>query len=242
MFQPAGTRTILRPSARTEANHDLGLSDQRGFAFVCTGSCSPSAILAMMISEPGRIERRQINPIQRFVKVKGIRNPDSIKQRLADLREVGRARVRQRESCWRPQSNDRGGWVLRSRLTIRIPMRLQRRGVGKLIMAPEGMAMPMPKPRRDETLIKVLVKAHRWRRRIESGQAKSITDLAEQEVVTDAYVCWLLPLTCLAPAIVKAILDGRQPRELKLGQSWETGRWCGRSSGRSGCFFGRLVA
>jgi hypothetical protein len=38
-----------------------------------------------------------------------------------------------------------------------------------------------------------------WWRRIESGQAKSITDLAEQEGVTDAYVCRLLPLTCLAP-------------------------------------------
>jgi hypothetical protein len=48
------------------------------------------------------------------------------------------------------------------------------------------------------------VKAHRWRRRIESGQAKSITDLAEHEGVTVAYVCRLLPLTCLAPNIVEA--------------------------------------
>jgi hypothetical protein len=101
-------------------------------------------------------------------------------------------------------------------LTIRIPMRLQRRGGRKLIMTPEGVAAPARKPSRDETLVKALVRAHRWRRRIESGQAKSITDLAEQEGVTDAYVCRLLPLTCLAPDIVEAILDGRQPRELKL--------------------------
>jgi hypothetical protein len=65
-------------------------------------------------------------------------------------------------------------------------------------------------------LIKALVHARRWRRRIESGQAKSITDLAEQEGVTNAYVCRLLPLTCLAPDIVEAILDGRQPRGVKL--------------------------
>ena len=51
---------------------------------------------------------------------------------------------------------------------------------------------------------------------IESAQAKSITDLAEQEGVTDAYVCRLLPLTCLAPDIVEAILDGRQPKGLRL--------------------------
>jgi hypothetical protein len=72
------------------------------------------------------------------------------------------------------------------------------------------------KPSRDETLVKALVRAHRWRRRIESGQAKSITDLAEQEGVTVAYVCRLLPLTCLAPDIVEAILDGRQPKGLRL--------------------------
>ena len=64
-------------------------------------------------------------------------------------------------------------------LTIRIPMQLQRRGGRKLIMTPEGAAVPTPKPRRDETLVKALVRAHRWRRRIESGRAKSITDLAD---------------------------------------------------------------
>ena len=103
-------------------------------------------------------------------------------------------------------------------LTIRIPIRLQRRGGRKLIMAPEGVAMPTPKPRRDQTLVKALVRAQRWRRRIESGQAKSITDLAEQEGVTVAYVCRLLPLTCLAPDIVEPILDGRQPKGLRLAE------------------------
>jgi hypothetical protein len=99
-----------------------------------------------------------------------------------------------------------------------IPMRLQRRGGRKLIATPEGAAGSMRKPRRDETLIKALVRGHRWRRKIESGHAKSITDLAEQEAVTDAYVCRLLPLTCLAPDIVESILDGRQPKELRLAE------------------------
>jgi hypothetical protein len=103
-------------------------------------------------------------------------------------------------------------------LTIHIPMRLQRQGGRKLIMTPEGAAIPTPKPRRNDTLIKALVRAHRWRRRIESGQAKSITALAEQDGITDAYVCRLLPLTCLAPDIVEAILDGRQPKGLRLAE------------------------
>jgi hypothetical protein len=103
-------------------------------------------------------------------------------------------------------------------LTIRIPIRLQRRGGRKLIATPEGVAVPARKPSRDDTLIKALVRAHRWRRRIESGKAKSITDLAEQEGVTVAFVCRLLPLTCLAPDMVETILDGRQPKGLRLAE------------------------
>lgn len=101
-------------------------------------------------------------------------------------------------------------------VTVRIPMRLERRGGRKLIIAPDGSAPAPAKPERDETMIRALVKAHRWRRRIENGRAKSITDLAAQEGVTDAYVCRLLPLTCLAPDVVEAILDGRQPKGLRL--------------------------
>ena len=121
-------------------------------------------------------------------------------------------------------------------------MRPQRRGGRELIVTPEG-AVPTPKPRPDETLIKALVKAHRWRRRIESGQARSITDLAEQEGVTDAYVCRLLPLTCLAADIVEAIVDGQQPKGLRLAEmlgngppAWEEQRsvW-GFSQGSSPC-------
>jgi len=101
-------------------------------------------------------------------------------------------------------------------VTIHIPMRFARRGGRKLIIAPDGRAPAPAKPERDETMVRALVKAHCWRRRIESGKTKSITDLAAQERVTDAYVCRLLPLTCLAPDIVEAILDGRQPKGLKL--------------------------
>ena len=116
-------------------------------------------------------------------------------------------------------------------ITVRIPMHLERRGGRKLIITPDGSASVPAKPDRDETMIRAFVKAHRWRRRIESGQAKSITDLAAQEGVADAYVCRILPLTCLAPDIVATILDGRQPKGLKLAGllrnvplSWEEQR------------------
>ncbi len=42
--------------------------------------------------------------------------------------------------------------------------------------------------------------------------ARSITDLAEQEDVTVAYVCRILA------DVVEAILDGRQPKGLRLAE------------------------
>lgn len=108
-------------------------------------------------------------------------------------------------------------------LILHIPMQFKRRGGRKLVLAPDGMAAPLvPKPSVDDTMLKILIKAHRWRRRIESGAAKSVTDLAEQEKVTVPYVTRLLAVTCLAPDITAAILDGRQPRGLTTNRMLQT--------------------
>jgi len=101
-------------------------------------------------------------------------------------------------------------------LTIRIPMRLARRGGRKLILTPDGTAPAPQPPLPNDTMVKALVRAHRWRRRIESGGAATINEVAEQEGVTAPYVFRLLRLTCLAPDIVAAILDGRQPKGVAL--------------------------
>src|SRR5919106_143867 len=110
-------------------------------------------------------------------------------------------------------------------LTIRIPIRLQRRGGRKLIMTPEGAAMPTPKPRPDETLIKALVRAHRWRRQIESGRAESITDLAEQEGVTDAYVCLSYRWPASHRTLWRRSSTGRSQRSSGSPKCCGTRRW-----------------
>ncbi len=117
-------------------------------------------------------------------------------------------------------------------LIIRVPVQFKRRGGRKLIITPEGATEAVAAPANiDDTLVKTLVKAHRWRRRLETGKARSMTDLAEQEKMTIAYVAKLWPLTCLAPDIVVAILDGRQPRGLSVNrmlqnipESWDEQR------------------
>lgn len=100
-----------------------------------------------------------------------------------------------------------------STIIITIPMYLQKRGGRKRVMAPNGME-ELPLPERDYTLAKLVAKAHRWLKALETGRARSIRALAEQEQLDDSYVAKVLRLTLLAPDLVEAILDGRQPEVL----------------------------
>lgn len=50
-------------------------------------------------------------------------------------------------------------------ITVSIPMAWKRRGGRKVIIAPDGADAWAPaKPRPDETLIRALARAHRWKR------------------------------------------------------------------------------
>jgi hypothetical protein len=101
--------------------------------------------------------------------------------------------------------------------TIRVPLKLRRHGGRKLVIVLEGAGMPVrAKATPDDTLLKALARAHRWRRMLESGQARSINELAEIEKINASYISRILRLTFLAPDIVTAILNGRQPRTLQL--------------------------
>ena len=104
-----------------------------------------------------------------------------------------------------------------STITVRIPMAWKRRGGRKVIIAPDGGDAWAPaKPRPDETLIRALARAHRWKRMLENGTHASINALAEAEKINRAYVCRLLNLTLLSPEITEAVLDGRQPKSMML--------------------------
>ena len=51
---------------------------------------------------------------------------------------------------------------------------------------------------------------------LDEGRSASISEMAAAERIERGYLGTLLQLTLLAPAIVEAILDGRQPPELGL--------------------------
>jgi hypothetical protein len=102
-------------------------------------------------------------------------------------------------------------------LVVSIPVSFLQRGGRKQIVVPAGTADWEPRAARCEnSLINGLAKAHRWRQLIETGKYTSAAELSRAEGINESYLCRVLRLTLLAPDIVEAILDGRQPRTLEL--------------------------
>ena len=95
-------------------------------------------------------------------------------------------------------------------LVVRIPMRFQRRGGRKRIVALDGsQIVPTTKPQPDGTLIKALARAWRWQKLLDNDFYTGIAELADAERISRSYVCRVLRLTLLAPDIIERILDGR---------------------------------
>lgn len=102
-------------------------------------------------------------------------------------------------------------------IVIRIPYRFRRTGGRKEIIAPEGADSAfLPPTRPDDALIRALVRAYHWQEMMESGKAESVRDLAAREKIDPSYMARTLRLTLLAPDIVEAILDGRQPESMSV--------------------------
>ena len=99
-------------------------------------------------------------------------------------------------------------------ITVTVPIKFEQKGGRKIVLSPTPYAPATP--RHENSLIKAIARAYRWRQSIESGRYSSITELAAAEEINQSYVCRILRLTLLAPAIVSAILNGTQPRTLQL--------------------------
>jgi hypothetical protein len=102
-------------------------------------------------------------------------------------------------------------------LTVSIAMAIRKRGGRKLVVSPAGAEPWAPsRPRIDNTVLRAVVQAFRWKQQLESGQFGTISELAEAEKLDRSFVSHTLRLTLLAPDLVEAILDGKQPREMEL--------------------------
>jgi hypothetical protein len=102
-------------------------------------------------------------------------------------------------------------------ITVHIPITLRHQGGRKQVVTPAGATPWIPTPRRvDNTLVKAIVRAHRWRDMLESGRYATVRDLAKAETINESYLGRILRLTLLSPTIIEAIFEGLQPATLEL--------------------------
>ena len=89
---------------------------------------------------------------------------------------------------------------------------IRKRGVEPRLV-PDGIVSMHP----DSTLVKLIGNAHGWMERSRSGQVTSIRSLARDGGLDHHHLARALSLAFLAPDIVEAILEGREPASLTAG-------------------------
>jgi len=103
---------------------------------------------------------------------------------------------------------------LDSSITVRVPLAIRHRRGRKTVVTPMTDGVAPVTTRADLALVKALARAFRYQGMLDQGRYASITEMAAAERLERGYLGSLLRLTLLAPDIVSAILDGRQPEEL----------------------------
>jgi hypothetical protein len=115
-------------------------------------------------------------------------------------------------------------------IVVHVPLTIRRRGGRKLVISPAGAAQEeldlgslqdaaglagpgsvgLTSHAVDDKLRQTLVRAFRWKQKLENGAYTTISDLAAAERLDTSFVSRTLRLTLLSPDLVEAILDGRQ--------------------------------
>lgn len=124
-------------------------------------------------------------------------------------------------------------------ITVRVPLAIRHRPGRKTVVTPMTDGLAPVTTRADPALVKALARAFRYQRMLDQGRYASITEMAAAERLERGYLGSLLRLTLLAPDIVSAILDGRQPEGLTFAVldggvpvGWDAQRGTLRANGR----------
>ena len=94
-------------------------------------------------------------------------------------------------------------------ITVRVPLAIRRRPGRKTVVTPVGAEQTV-QTRADPALLKALARAFRWQKMLDEGRYASISEMAAAERIERGYLGKVLQLTLVAPAVVEAILEGRQ--------------------------------
>ena len=75
-------------------------------------------------------------------------------------------------------------------------------------------ADPTAKPTADPAMLRLILRARDMWSQVQRGEVAGLGDLAAQEGVSGSYATRVIRLAFLAPDVLAAIIDGRQPADL----------------------------
>ena len=79
-------------------------------------------------------------------------------------------------------------------ITVRVPLAIYRRRARKLVFTPDGEPRRPQPARIDNSMVKALARAFRWRKLLETGVHGTIDELAKAETINPSYVSRILRL------------------------------------------------
>lgn len=103
---------------------------------------------------------------------------------------------------------------------VLIPLTQRRRNGRPRIIAPETEARYQPRSQ-DPHILKALGRAWAWRRKLESGEAATIHDIAVAENVTDRFVSRMMRLAYLSPDVLERLVISREPPSVSVNELME---------------------
>lgn len=105
---------------------------------------------------------------------------------------------------------------------IHVPLNIKKRSGRKQIVVldtPETKAPevePKPGTAYHDAMVVAIARAFRWKKLLDDGKSTSIKQMADELGMAVPYMSRLIRLTLLAPDIIEAIVDGREPDGMSI--------------------------
>ena len=105
---------------------------------------------------------------------------------------------------------------------IHVPLNIKKRSGRKQIVVLDTMETQAPEAEAEpgvayhDAMVVAFARAFRWKNMLDDGRYNSIKQMADELGMVAPYMSRLIRLTLLAPDIIEAIVDGREPNGLSI--------------------------
>jgi len=100
-------------------------------------------------------------------------------------------------------------------LRVVIPLTIRKRN-GRPKILPPGDLVPAEARTQDAHVLRAIARAWSWRRKLETGTASTLQDIAAAEKVSDRFVSRMIRLAYLSPEVLEQLVIRRVPPALSL--------------------------